>query len=59
MSSSSRIAVIAQSAGGRKFLQLRVAKLQRLAAAPSRRQAALLHALASALSYLGDMRRAL
>ena len=59
MSSSSRIAVIAQSAGGRKFLQLRVAKLQRLAAAPSRRQAALLHALASALSYLGDVRRAL
>jgi len=59
MSSSSRIAVIARSAAGQKFLELRVAKLQRLAAAPSRRQAALLHALASALNFLGDVRRAL
>jgi hypothetical protein len=39
-------------------LEQRAAKLQRLAAPPSPRQAALLHALASALNYLGDVRGA-
>ncbi len=59
LSSSSRIALVAQSAAGRKFLEQRAALLQRMSAAPSPRQAALLHALASALNFLGDVRRAL
>ena len=58
LSSSSRIAHIARSAAGRTFLEQRVSKLERLVARPSPRQAALLHALASALDYLGDIPRA-
>jgi hypothetical protein len=59
LSSSSRIALVARSDAGRRFLELRAAKLRRLTASPSPRQAALLHALASALNYLGDIRGAL
>jgi hypothetical protein len=59
ISSSSRIVKIARSTEGRKFLERRAAKLQRLATLPSPRRAALFHALASALDYLGDVPRAL
>jgi hypothetical protein len=59
LSSSSRIAIIARSAPGRTFLAQRAVVLKRLAALPSPRQAALLHALASTLNYLGDVRHAL
>jgi hypothetical protein len=59
LSSSSRIALLARSAAGQKFLEQRAATLRRLAEPPSPRQAALLHALASVLNYLGDVRSAL